>query len=40
MARQRKQGNPILSAIIFAVIGIIFLFYGTERTDIHKWKFT
>ncbi|MBP3326607.1 MAG: hypothetical protein J6L77_09350 [Coprococcus sp.] len=31
MARQRKQGNPILSAIIFAVIGVIFLFMGLKE---------
>lgn len=31
MARQRKQGNPILSAVIFAVIGVIFLFMGLKE---------
>lgn len=31
MARQKKQGNPILSAVIFAVIGVIFLFMGLKE---------
>lgn len=30
MARQRKQSNPILSAVIFAVVGVIFLFMGIK----------
>ncbi len=30
MARQRKQSNPILSAVILAVMGVIFLFMGIK----------
>lgn len=31
MARQRKQGNPILTAIILVVLGVIFLFMGLKE---------
>ena len=30
MARQRKRGNPILSAIIFGIFGLVLLFLGVR----------
>lgn len=28
MARQRKKGNPIVTAVIFGIFGIVLLFLG------------
>lgn len=34
MARTRKKGNPIVSAVVFGIFGIVLLFLG-----IYSWVY-
>lgn len=31
MARTRKKGNPIVSAVVFGIFGIVLLFLGIRE---------
>lgn len=31
MARTRKKGNPIVSAVVFGIFGIVLLFLGIRN---------
>lgn len=39
MARTRKKGNPIVSAVVFGIFGIVLLFLGIQHLSVYTESF-
>lgn len=39
MARTRKKGNPIVSAVVFGIFGIVLLFLVYEHLSVYTESF-
>lgn len=39
MARTRKKGNPIVSAVVFGIFGIVLLFLGIRHLSVYTESF-